>query len=342
MKRETIWKTSITTTAEAEDAVAELIAELVAPNPSAYTDAESGVTIVSAYATKPLKDPAATRRALRLGLQAITRCGLNIGMGKITIQKLPRKNWAESWKRHFRPIAIGARLLVKPSWIRRQPKRGQAVIVLDPGLSFGTGQHPTTEFCLRQLVRGRCTALRCPRPRPAGRTKLALTHETNRLIPRQRDAGSPQRGKPTLSFLDIGTGSGILAIAAAKLGYAPVHALDFDPQCIRVAKANAATNRVAKQIRITRADLTTLPLRSTKQYDLVCANLLANLLITERDRILARVKPDGVLVVAGILNREFAEVQTAYETAGWRLACSKAEKEWRSGAFSRVRRPRRT
>ncbi len=342
MKRETIWKTSITTTLEAEDAVAELITELVAPHPSAYTDAESGVTIVSAFTTTPPKNTAATRRALRAGLLAITRCGLNIGVGKITIQKLPRKNWAESWKRHFRPITIGARLLVKPSWIRRQPKRGQAVIVLDPGLSFGTGQHPTTEFCLRQLVRGRGLALRCPRPRPAGGTKLALALDTGRPLPRRYSAGSPPRGNPTLSCLDIGTGSGILAIAAAKLGYAPVHALDFDPQCIRVAKANAATNRVEKKIRITCADLTKLPLRSAKQYDLVCANLLANLLIAERDRILARVKPDGVLVVAGILKREFAEVQTAYEAVGWRLAGSKAEKEWRSGAFSRVRRPRRT
>ncbi len=131
----------------------------------------------------------------------------------------------------------------------------------------------------------------------------------------------------------MGTGSGILAISAAKLGYAPVHAFDFDPQCVRVAKANAATNRVGRKIHITPADLTKLPLRCAKQYDVVCANLLADLLIAERDRILARVKPDGMLVVAGILKREFQEVQTAYEAAGWFLVASKAEKEWRSGTF---------
>jgi ribosomal protein L11 methyltransferase len=133
----------------------------------------------------------------------------------------------------------------------------------------------------------------------------------------------------------MGTGSGILAISAAKLGYAPVQAFDFDPQCVRVAKANAATNRVGKKIRITRADLTKLPLRSAQQYDIVCANLLADLLIAKRDRILARVKPDGVLVVAGILKREFQEVQTAYETVGWRLVASKTQNEWRSGTFAR-------
>jgi ribosomal protein L11 methyltransferase len=294
MKNQLIWKTSVTTTVEAEDAVAELLATHAAPNPSAYTDAETGGTTVSAYTTTPPKNPAATKRALRGGLKAIQACGLAVGPGQITIQKLPRKNWAESWKRHFKPIEIGTRLLVKPSWIRQRPRRGQAVIVLDPGLSFGTGQHPTTEFCLRELVR-------------------------SAKLPR--------------SFLDIGTGSGILAIAAAKLGYAPVHAFDYDPQSVVVARTNAQANHVARQIKLTRADLTKLPRRSAPRYDVVCANLLANLLIAERDRILARVSPGGVLVVAGILKREFAEVVAAYRAAGMELVASLARNEWRSGTF---------
>jgi len=298
MKRETIWKTSVITTAEAEEAVAELLASLVAPSPSSYTDVESGHTTVSAYSTTPPKQTTASKRALRSGLNAIKACGLAIGLAKVTIQKLPKENWAESWKRHFKPIEIGRRLLVKPSWIRRPPKRGQAVIVLDPGLSFGTGQHPTTEFCLRALVQ-------------------------------HRDEF------PSPSLLDIGTGSGILAIAAAKLGYAPVHAFDYDAQSVLVAGENTRTNHVADQIRLTRADLTKLPRHSARQYDLVCANLLANILIAERDRILARVKPEGVLVVAGILKREFGEVQRAYEEAGLNLVTSKIQKEWRSGTFSR-------
>jgi ribosomal protein L11 methyltransferase len=300
MKRETIWRTSVVTTTDAEDPVSELLVAHVAPSPSSYTDVESGRTTVSAYATTPPGNFAATRRVLRSGLNEIEACGLNIGPARITIQKLRRENWAESWKRHFKPIEIGHRLLVKPSWIRRKPKPGQIVLVLDPGLSFGTGQHPTTEFCLRQLVT-------------------------------RRKASRPQ------SLLDIGTGSGILAIAAAKLGYAPVHAFDYDPQSVLVAKANAETNRVADQIQLTRADLTRLRLRSVKRYDVVCANLLANLLIAERDRILARVKPEGVLVVAGILKREFREVQRAYEAAGLRLVASNAQKEWRSGTFCRDR-----
>jgi ribosomal protein L11 methyltransferase len=299
MKREIIWKTSIATSAEAEDAVAELLATHVAPGPSAYTDVETGVTTVSVYTTTPPKKFPATKAALRSGLAQLKLFGLNIGSGRMSLVKLPRENWADSWKRHFPALEIGPALLVKPSWIKRKLKPGQKLVVLDPGLSFGTGQHPTTGFCLREIVR-------------------LASDATAR------------------SFLDMGTGSGILAIAAAKLGYAPVHAFDFDPQCVKVSAANARTNRVETKIKITRADLTKLPLRAAKQYDFVCANLLANLLIMERDRILARVKPRGVLVVAGILKREFSEVQTVYEAAGWRLIASKSQKEWRSGTFQRA------
>jgi ribosomal protein L11 methyltransferase len=294
MKGEIIWKTSVATTTEAEDAVSELLGTLVSPSPSAYTDVETCVTTVSVYSTKPPKNLAATKTALRNGLRELKLFGINVGAARISIVKLPRENWADSWKRHFPALEIGDALLVKPSWIKRKLRPGQKLVVLDPGLSFGTGQHPTTGFCLHQLAK---------------------------------------RGATRRSFLDMGTGSGILAIAAAKLSYSPVHAFDFDPQCVRVASANARTNRVENRIRITRSDLTKLPKRSAKQYDFVCANLLANLLIAERDRILSRVKLDGTLVVAGILSREFHEVQYAYEAAGWKLVASKVEKEWRSGAF---------
>jgi ribosomal protein L11 methyltransferase len=334
MKRETIWKTSIATTVEAEDAVAELLATHVAPSPSAYTDAETGVTTVSAYSTKPPANLARTKFALRHGLTALKGFGVNVGSARINIVKLPRENWANSWKRHFPALEIGKELLVKPSWIKRKLKPGQKLVVLDPGLSFGTGQHPTTGFCLREIARYRVSAVRGRSPSAAH--GKAATRRIARTVPENRRAAT---GDQSRSFLDMGTGSGILAIAAVKLGFAPVDAFDFDPQCVKVSRANARTNRVESKIRITRADLTKLPLRSAKRYDVVCANLLANLLIAERDRILARVKPGGVLVVAGILKREFVEVQTVYEAAGWQLVASRAEKEWRSGSFANAQSP---
>ena len=169
--------------------------------------------------------------------------------------------------------------------------------MLDPGLSFGTGQHPTTAFCLRELAR-------------CGKIK---THR---------------------SFLDIGTGSGILAIAAAKLGYAPVHALDFDPEAVRIARANARANGVHKQLRITRGDVAKLPILPARQYDLICANLISTLLIAERRRMVNRLRPGGTLVLAGILKSEFSRVQRIFEKLGLKLAIKDSRNEWRSGSFS--------
>jgi ribosomal protein L11 methyltransferase len=311
-----IWKIAITTTTEAEEAVTELLYSVFEIPVSSYTDVETGEVTVATYVSQNpfvvprlrgpgrLKAELQTKTALREGLKRIAACGLNIGSGKISCQKVRREDWAESWKRHFKPIQLGSALLIKPSWSRRPPRKGQSVVVLDPGLSFGTGQHPTTGFCLRQLTTRR------------SEHATRNTHHATR------------------SLLDIGTGSGILAIAAAKLGYAPVDAFDFDPEAVRIARENARKNRVLPKVHMTRKDVTQLPLRSGKQYDLICANLISTLLIAERARILSRLKRNGVLVVAGILNSEFALVQRHYERAGLRLIASRVEKEWRSGAFT--------
>jgi ribosomal protein L11 methyltransferase len=298
MKRTPLWKISVTTTPEAEEAVAELLGGAFGQPVSSYTDAETRQTAVSVYLQRRPDWSRARQVELASGLKRITGSGLKLGPGKISLKRIPQEDWAESWKLHFKPLVIGSALLLKPSWSRRRPRNGQAVIVLDPGLSFGTGRHPTTAFCLRQLVASR-------------------------------------RPDEAQSCLDVGTGSGILAIAAAKLGYAPVDAFDFDPQAVRVAHANARRNRVVAKIRFRRQDLTKLPCRGARKYSLVCANLVSNLLLSEMKRILARLRQDGVLVVAGILEGEFAVVQRALVTAGLRLMASRIENEWRSGAFTR-------
>jgi ribosomal protein L11 methyltransferase len=142
-------------------------------------------------------------------------------------------------------------------------------------------------------------------------------------------------GAAPQSFLDIGTGSGILAIAAAKLGHRPVEAFDFDADSVRVARENARRNQVSRQLRLSQADLTKLPSRSEKRFDLVCANLIYDLLLAERSRILNRVAPGGTLVLAGILTTQFELVQRAYEEKGWILIASQVENEWKSGAFQK-------
>jgi len=137
------------------------------------------------------------------------------------------------------------------------------------------------------------------------------------------------------SFLDMGTGSGILAIAAAKLGCQPVEAFDYDPESVRVARENARRNRVEPRILLKRADLTKLPRRAGRQFDLVCANLISNLLMAEREKIVSRVAAGGTLVLAGILATEFPQVCRSFEAMGMKLVRQRMEREWASGAFVR-------
>ena len=141
--KQSLWKISVATTREAEEAVAELLQNCLGQPASSYTDAETGATKVSVYLSKQIQWTKC-RAALLEGLEQIKRCGLKTGATKLSLQKIQRQDWAESWKRHFSPIEIGRHLLIKPSWSKRPPKKDQAVVVLDPGLSFGTGQHPTT------------------------------------------------------------------------------------------------------------------------------------------------------------------------------------------------------
>jgi len=324
---------SVATTPEAEDAVAELLSTALGLTAVAYNDNETGLSKVAVYLQKKLGSPRNLRGEISAGLRRIKSCGLKIGPGRITITRVRREDWAESWKRHFKPIEIignrarhsvgttttarrGRRtlpksLLIKPSWSQRKARKGQAVVVLDPGLSFGTGQHPTTAFCLGEIVRS------------ADSPSAGCKPENSRT------------SRPR-SLLDLGTGSGILAIAAAKLGYSPVRAMDFDPEAIRVARANARANRVQQKLKIRQGDVTRLPIRPRQQrqrYDLVCANLISDLLIAERRRIAAQLNRGGTLVLAGILGSEFAKVQKAFEALGLKLASSRSEKEWRSGSF---------
>ncbi|MEI7729036.1 MAG: 50S ribosomal protein L11 methyltransferase [Verrucomicrobiota bacterium] len=290
-----LWRILARVTASQEEAVADLFELEFGAPPCIYTDADTGAVTIFHYCDTE-QTFVATKAATLAG-----RCqtaGVT-PLPEIFLETVKREDWAESWKKHFKPIRIGHALLVKPEWSTAQPVHGQAVMLLDPGLSFGTGQHATTRFCLQQLA--------------ASRRK-----------------GTRQ------SFWDAGTGSGILAIAAAKLGYSPITAIDFDPMAVKSARANARRNHVTGQLKLACADLTKIPLHSRIQYDVVCANLMYDLLLAEKERILNRLKPDGHLVLAGILHHQFPAVQQAYEASGLRLVSSRTVKEWRSGMFVRL------
>ena len=299
MSPRAVWRISVVTTREGEEAVTDLMNSLFGLPATAYVDFESGQVTVAVYNRSRPGRWEEKRARLREGLKLIRRCGLSIGGGRILLRRLRGENWAESWKRHFQPIDISGALLVRPSWSKRRPRPGQQEIVLDPGLSFGTGHHATTQFCLQEIVR-------------------------------RRKAGRPQ------SFLDIGAGSGILAIAAARLGYEPVRGFDLDTEAVRVARANVRVNKLAGRVRISRQDICRMSGRRPGQYDLVCANLISNLLVKERRKIIRFLRPGGVLVLAGILKSEFSQVRKAFTSMGLRQLSGGGEKEWYSGAFQRA------
>lgn len=286
---------TITTLPEAEDAVAEMLGSMFGGAASIWTNRETGLSTVTVFVEERAREIRNRTSELADGLERIRKCRLAVGAGTIHIDRVKREDWAESWKKYFKTIEVGSKLLIKPSWSKRKPKPGQAVVTLDPGLSFGTGQHPTTSYCLRQLVKA---------------------------------------FKPGASLIDMGCGSGILSIAAAKLGYAPVEAFDFDPVAVDVALANLRRNRVDKRVSCARKDLTKLAARPREKFDVVCANLMADLLMAEADRIVARLKPGGRLILAGILATEFEKVRAAFEKRGLKLRDNKVEREWESGLFA--------
>jgi ribosomal protein L11 methyltransferase len=294
-RKPSLWQVYITTTPEAEDASVEALANEFGATASCYVDFETQVALASVYLDQRPGNLERRMKSVRARLLVAKANGVEVGAATVRCRQVKRENWAESWKRHFKPLSIGGSLLLKPGWSRRKPKPGQAVVVLNPGLSFGTGHHATTSFCLREVVRF------------------------------ARSGGG--------SFLDIGTGSGILAIAAAKLGCSPIEAFDFDPEAVRVARENARQNRVQQRLSLFEGDVTKLPSLPKLRFDLVCANLISNLLMAERKRIAARVAPGGTLVLAGILQIEFHKVRESFEALGFQLVRQRDEREWSSGAF---------
>jgi len=183
-------------------------------------------------------------------------------------------DWAESWKQHFSAMRIGRRLVVRPSWEEAPTEPGVAEVVLDPGMAFGTGTHGTTRLCLEALA------------------------EAFEQVP------------PPRRVLDVGTGSGILAIAAARLGADQVVACDIDDEVCRVAAENVSANGVEGQVEVTRMPLETLPLA----YDLVLANILAEENVRLASELVRRLSPGGVLILSGILQEKEAFVVRGFQS----------------------------
>jgi ribosomal protein L11 methyltransferase len=260
--------------------------------------------LVRAYL--PLLDVVAVRAAVaradrELGhLQAF---GLR-PIGDLSATIVLEDDWANAWKAHFPVLRVARRIVIRPTWRRHRRLSGDVVLALDPGMAFGTGLHPTTRLCLATLES------------LADRGILAT--------------GGPDGGPARV--LDVGSGSGILSIAAALLGSGPVLALDVDPIAVDASAANARRNRLGRVIRAREGSAPS----GEGPFDVVLANLIASLLISLADGLVADLRPGGTLLASGIFVNREADVAEAFRARGLEVAGRVAEGDW---VALEVRRP---
>jgi ribosomal protein L11 methyltransferase len=226
-----------------------------------------------------------------LGTRATLGAALGMDPALIGVQELAERVWEREWLRDFHPLRFGRRLWVCPHH-EQVTEPGAVVVALDPGLAFGTGSHPSTALCLTWLD-AHAHLLRAPAEHSVERQALGLDGHLG----------------PGASVIDYGCGSGVLALAAAKLGAAQVHCFDIDPQALTAARANARANGVAQQVQVhDRPD--TLPAAA----DVLLANILSGPLCTLAPRFASLLRARGNVVLAGLMQHEVADVTAAYAT----------------------------
>jgi ribosomal protein L11 methyltransferase len=276
----------------------------------AVIDASKPAT-VRAYL--PGLDPAAIRVAIddaATALGHLQAFGLR-PIGPLQTRLVREEDWAEAWKSHFPVLRIGRRLVIRPTWRRHRRLPDDVVLSLDPGMAFGTGLHPTTRLCLAALetladegflggAGGRGTASH------AG----ATGHGHGR-------GGSAR-------VLDVGCGSGILAIAAGKLGAGELLGVDTDPIAVESTAANARLNGLTRRIHVRRGSAPT----GEHPFDLVLANLIASLLVQLAEPLCHELVPGGRILASGIFRDREGDVRAAFESAGFTLARRWAEDDW--------------
>lgn len=200
--------------------------------------------------------------------------GLPLGKLETLVSNVDDEDWAENWKKQYKPFRLGRHMVVKPGWETFDAQPGDKIIEIDPGMAFGTGTHETTSLCLEVL---------------------------DEMV---------QGGE---RMLDIGTGSGILAIAALKLGAASAEGVDIDPMCVRTAGENAARNGVEDRLTVLVGDLSD---KATGVYDIITANIVASAILSLAPHIPALLAPGGLFVSSGIIDTRKEEVLAGLREAG--------------------------
>lgn len=207
------------------------------------------------------------------------------------VSSIPEEDWGANWKAHFKPLRVGKRLLVCPTWEDPEPAEADLVLRIDPGRAFGTGHHETTRLCLEWLEEFGDQSL--------------------------KHGSSP-------ALLDVGTGSGILAMAGILLGFRRALGIDNDPEAIDVATENVRTNGLDGKIRLIAGDVGQI----AERFDVVIANIQADPLVSLADALIAHTGFGGRLVLSGILVNQDEMIRQAYESKGMTLLDLKTDGEW--------------
>ncbi len=219
-------------------------------------------------------------------LAALTANGVDKGAGTVSWRAVAEEDWSDTWKEFFHTEKIGERTVIKPTWEDYEAKAEEIVVELDPGAAFGTGQHTTTALCIRAL-------------------------ET--LV------------KPGMTVFDVGTGSGVLSIVAAKLGAGRVEAVDFDPVAVRIAAENVRQNGVANVVRTGQSDL----LKSVEgKADLIIANIIADIIVRLFGEVKESLAAGALMLLSGIIEDRLHDVTKAAARHGFHVERIEEEKGW--------------
>lgn len=299
------WEIDIHTTEEAAEAIADLLLREGAKG-VATEDPDEITAIVNAPDTLIFTDPqfledlpdyvrirgyfsTEDEAALQIHLsQAIDdmRAFLDVGQGLVALTQVDEKDWANAWKQHYHPLRVSKRLTICPSWEDYKAAEGEIVIRLDPGSAFGTGEHATTALCMEALDEAELSGKR---------------------------------------LLDLGCGSGILAIAAAKLGAGLVEAVDIDPNAVQVsvdnAKQNGCFERISNHVGELKNSL-------ESHYDFIVANILAEVHLHLAQDYVPKLAPQGQLILGGIIQHKAKAVKEALEKTGLRLLSERSAEDW--------------
>lgn len=215
-----------------------------------------------------------------------------VGSLEVTTREVDDEDWVNVWRKYYKPIHTG-RIVVVPNWIKYAPLDGETPIFIDSGMAFGTGEHETTRLCLELL------------------SELEVAEK---------------------DVLDIGTGSGILGIAAAALGAKSVFMSDLDNVAVESANKNLALNSVKSEVNIKQCDL----LSETDIYgDIILANITADILIRLSKEIKEHMRPSGFLIISGIIHMRADDVRGAFLAVGLKLDTERIDGEWRAMRFVR-------